>query len=187
MGKVHMKQIRIKPRHQEINFKDVAAVADLMVWTGRLPTVSAICEELGARSIDRVRQCFELWKAGYNHIHAEKTHIADLPSELQHLLSDAFEQRAAASKAKLDAELAEIQAQRDRLLIVAEQHAAQIRQLNAALMDAVSKVDEQAKRIAMLENAIASGRDIRTKLEPRSKDASRNLTGVEQRLEDRNG
>lgn len=89
-GKAEMKQTKVKSNHSGLDFNDVAAVADRMVWTGRLPTVSAICEELNAACIDRVRQCFVLWKAGYNHIQAQKTHIADLPSELQHLLAEGF-------------------------------------------------------------------------------------------------
>ena len=154
-----MRQIKIKSSQADVNFNDVAAVADRMVWTGRPPTVSAICEELSTRSIDRVCQCFSLWEAEHNPAGAEKTHIADMPSELQHLLADAFERRVTALRAKLKAECAEIRADRDRLAKVNEQKDTQIMALTLALGDAEVKIADQARRISRLKKEIAIGRD----------------------------
>jgi hypothetical protein len=184
MGEAEMRQTKVKPNHVDADFKDVAAVAHRMVWTGRLPTLNAICEELNVRNTDTVRQYFELWKAGYRHVHADKSHIVDLPSGLKHLLVDDFERRVSASKAKLDAECSEIRVERDRLAMVNEQRASQIQTLNAALMDAESKVDEQTRRIAMLEIEIASERHLRMQMEQRIRDAMQELTRVGHRLED---
>ncbi|HYA42542.1 MAG TPA: hypothetical protein VEF34_14635, partial [Syntrophobacteraceae bacterium] len=62
-----MRQAKVRPNHANIDFNDVAAVADRMVWTGRLPTLNAICEELNVRSTDKIEQCFALWRAGHSH------------------------------------------------------------------------------------------------------------------------
>ncbi len=179
-----MKQIRVKSNHVDINFKDVAAIADRMVWTGRLPTPDAVSEQLRVRSNGMVGKYLALWRAGYSGGPADKTHIADLPSELKHLLAEDFERRVAALKAKLDAERAQIRVEGDKLAMVNEQRASQVRELNAALRDAGSRSDEQARRIAMLENEIASERNLRIQLEQRIKDARQELTKVEHRLED---
>jgi len=136
-----------------------------MVWTGKPPTVSAICEQLNTGCTDRVRQCFTLWKAGYNHIHAQKTHIADLPSELQHLLAEAFERRVSALKAKLEAECATIRIERDRLLKMNEQKNAQIEALMLALGDAEVKIADQSRRISRLRKEIAERCDASGKAE----------------------
>ncbi len=166
-------QIKNKRSSVNVSFEDVAAVADRMVWTGKLPTADAICEELNARSIDRVRQCLTLWKAGYNHIHAEnhihggKTRIAHITPELEHLVSEVFEGRITALKAKLKAEYAEIRIDRDRLVKVNEQQAAQIEALMLALGDAEVKIADQARRISRLKTEIAAGRDALAKAEQR--------------------
>jgi hypothetical protein len=167
-GKAEMKQTKVRPDHPDLDFNDVAAVADRMVWTGRPPTVSAICEELNTACIDRVRQCFALWKAGYNHSHAQKTHILDLPSEFQHLLAEGFERRIIASEAKLKAECAEIRADRDRLAKINEHKDAQIQALMLALGDAEVKIADQARRISRLRKGIAEGRDALRKAEQRT-------------------
>jgi uncharacterized coiled-coil protein SlyX len=178
-----MRQFKVKPNGENIDFNDVAAVADRMVWTGRLPTLEAICEELNVRNTDKVGQYFALWRTGHGHNQSEKTHIADLPPELQHLLAEAFERRVASLTAKLNAESAEIQIDRDRLVKINEQQAAQITALMRALGDAEAKIANQEKRIAGLRKEIAAERDAHVKTEQRIRDAMQELTRVEHTLE----
>jgi uncharacterized sporulation protein YeaH/YhbH (DUF444 family) len=145
-------QAKMKPSRVSLSFKNVVEIAERMVWAGRRPTLSAICEELKVRCNDRVQRYFALWEAGYSHAGEDKTHITDLPSELQHLLADAFERRVI----KLQAECAQMRADRDRLVNVNEQQTAQIEALTAALGNAEARIDEQARRIAGLENETPS-------------------------------
>jgi hypothetical protein len=154
-----MNQIKVKANHLDLNFNTVAAIADRMAWTGRLPTLCAICEELHVQSTDKVKQYFELWKTRYTNNGAEKTHIADLSSQLQHLLAEAFERRVIALKAKLKAEGAEIRVDRDRLAKINEQKDAKIEALMLALGDAEVKIADQARRISRLKNEMAVERN----------------------------
>ena len=165
--KAQMNQIKVKPNHSNINFNSVAAVADRMVWTGRLPSLCAICEELHVRSTDRVMQYFQLWKARYSSDGVQKTHIADLSSELKHLLAEAFEKRVIALRAKLKAESAEIRVDRDRLVKINEQKDAKIEALMLALGDAEVKIADQARRISRLKNEMAVERNALAKAEQR--------------------
>lgn len=162
-----MKVIKFKSNREDISFSEVAAVADRMVWTGKVPTVNAICEDLNTDRIDRVRQCFALWKAGYNHIQARKTHIADLPPELQHMLNESFESQISALKARLEAECEELRRERDRLAKINEQKDAQIMALTLALGDAEVKIADQVRRISRLKNEAAGECGARAKTEER--------------------
>lgn len=125
----------------KLGFENVVEIAERMVWTGKRPTPGAICEELNVRCTNKVQQYFALWEAGYSRKRADKTHIADLPPELRHLLADAFERRVI----KLQTECAQIRVDRDRLAHVNRQQAAQIEELTAALGVAEAKIDEQAR------------------------------------------
>jgi transposase len=162
-----MNQIKVKPNHLDLNFNTVAAIADRMVWTGRPPTLCAICEELHVQSTDEVDQYFELWKTRYCCNGVEKTHIADLSSELKHLLAETFEKRVIALRAKLKAESAEIRVDRDRLAKINEHKDAKIEALMLALGDAEVKIADQARRISRLKNEVAVGRDALAKAEKR--------------------
>ncbi|MGA2226594.1 MAG: hypothetical protein ABSH41_19320 [Syntrophobacteraceae bacterium] len=162
-----MNQIKVKANHSNIDFNSVAAVADRMVWTGRLPSLNSICGELHVQSSDEVNQYFELWKTRYCCNGVEKTHIADLSSELKHLLAEAFEKRVIALRAKLKAESAEIRVDRDRLVKINEQKDAKIEALMLALGDAEVKIADQARRISRLKNEVAVGRDAVAKAEQR--------------------
>ena len=114
--------------------------------------------------------------------HTDKTHIADLSSELQHLMSEAFERRVIALKAKLRAECDEIRVDRDRLITVNERQAARIDALSAELGYAQTRIDEQARRIAMLKNEIASERNLRTKIEQQTRNARQHNNNVNTNL-----
>jgi chromosome segregation ATPase len=180
--KAQMNQIKVKPNHSNIHFNSVAAVADRMVWTGRLPSLNSICEELHVQSTDRINQYFELWKARYSSNGVEKTHIADLSSDLKHLLAEAFEKRVIALKAKLNAECAEIRVGRDRLAKINEQKDAQIQALMLALGDAEVKIADQERRISRLRKEIAVKRDASAKAEQGIGDVRQGLTKAEFKL-----
>jgi hypothetical protein len=179
-----LRQIKLKPNHPDISFNKVAEVADRMVWTGRLPTQSAICEELHVHNTGKVKQFFELWKTRYGSNGLEKTHIADLSSELKQALADGFEQRLIALKAKLNAESAEILVDRDRLAKMNKRKDAQIEALMLALVDAEVKIADQARRISRLKNEMAVMRNALAKAEQRIGDARRELNRAEHSLED---
>ncbi len=180
-----MKKVKVKSNHADMDFNDVAAVADRMASDRKTPELELdFCDELTVRNIDEVGHNFASRKAGQGHVRAEKTHITDLPSELQHLLADAFERRVTASKEKLKAESAEIRVDRDRLVKVNEQQGAQIEALMLALGDAEVKIADQARRIARLKNEIAEGRAALAKSEKRIRDARQELTRVKNTLED---
>jgi hypothetical protein len=184
MGEAQMNQVKAKPNHLDLDFNKVAAIADRMVWTGKLPTLCAICEQLHVRSTDKVKEYFESWKTLYSVNGAEKTHIADLPSESKHLLGEAFERRVMALRAKLNAEIAEIRADRNRLAEINEQKDAQIQALMLALGDAEVKIADQARRISTLKNEMAVERNALAKAEQRIRDARQELTRAEHSLED---
>ena len=113
-----------------------------------------------------------------------KRHIVDLAPELQHLLAEDFERKVVALKTRLKAECDEIRVERDRLVIINEQRASQMEALNSALIDAEAKLEKQARRVARLEDEVASERNMRIQMEQRIRNARQELTNVEHRLED---
>jgi hypothetical protein len=183
IGKPKMQQVKTRTSSVNISFEKVAEAAERILRAGRRPTLNAICKELNFWSVDKVRQYVALWKAGYSPMRTDKTHILDLPSDLQRLLADDFERRVVALRTKLKAECYEIRVDRDRLVIVNEQRASQIETLNSALMDAEAKLEKQARQVARLENELASERNIRIQMEQRIRDARQELTNMEHRLE----
>lgn len=179
-----MNQIKTRSNPVDISFNDVAAAADRMVWTGKVPTLGAICDELKARNVDKARQYFELWRAGYSRNRPEKTHIADLPPELQHLMAEAFERGVTGLRTKLNAECSKLRVERDRLKKVIEQQSEDIKALTLALADAEAKIGEQARQITRLKNEIDAGRGAHARTEQRIHDAMRELMKVEHTLDD---
>lgn len=145
---------KVSQNDSDVKIKDVTAVADRMVWTGRLPTVDSISEELNTGNIDRVRQCLTLWKLRHNPGEVKKTHITDFPPEVQHYLTEAFEKRVAELETRLKGQFSKALAQRDMLVKVNERQAAQIDALVRALADAEVKVADQDKRISGLRKQI---------------------------------
>ncbi|MDR3556816.1 MAG: DNA-binding protein [Syntrophobacteraceae bacterium] len=162
----------VRQNDSDVKIKDVAAVADRMVWAGRMPTVDSISKELNAGNIDRVRQCLTLWKAGYNHRHAEKTPITDFPPEVQPLVQ-AFEKRVTALEAKLKAQSPEALTQRNLLAQVNERQAAQIDALVLALADAEVKIADQDKRLSSLRKQIGFQQQALAKAKRRNGGAER--------------
>jgi hypothetical protein len=150
-----MDQTRVKPNHSDIDFNRVAAIADLMVWTGRLPTLDAICEGLHVQSTDEVKQYFELWKARYSSDGAGKTRSTDLSYEFKNLLAESFERRMNALRSRFYAESARIRTDRDRLADMNQQKDAQIEALILVLGEAEVKIADQARLIIRLKQQIA--------------------------------
>ncbi len=97
-------------------------------------------------------------KEGAGHARAIKTHIADLPADLQHLLTEEFEREVMAFRAKLQSEYAEIKKDRDELANRNEQLCALLESLTLTLNDAEIEATEFAMRIARLKNEINAER-----------------------------
>ena len=70
-----------------------------------------------------------------------KTHIADLPSDMQNLLAEEFEQRVIALREKLKSEYAEIKRDRNELAVLKERQSAEIESLKSALKYASAKIE----------------------------------------------
>jgi chromosome segregation ATPase len=113
-----------------------------------------------------------------------KTHIADLPSDVQNLLAEEFERKVIAMREKLESEYAEIRRERNELADLNGQQAAKIEFLTVALLDARAKITERTGVIAMLKNEIAVGQESLAKAEQRIMDARQGLVQVEHKLDD---
>ena len=94
------------------------------------------------------------------HARAIKTHISDLPVDLQHLLTEEFEREIMAFRAKLESEYAEIKRDRDELANQNEQLCALLESLTLTLNDAEIEATEFAMRIARLKNEIVAERSL---------------------------
>jgi chromosome segregation ATPase len=126
--------------------------------------------------MDKIQQNIAPVNGSYSHARAIKTHIADLPAGLQHLVAEEFEREVAAFRAKLEFEYSEIKRVRDELADLNEQQSAQIDSLTVALKGAGAKIAEQAMWIAGLENEISAWRGALAKAEQRIRDARQELT-----------
>jgi hypothetical protein len=146
---------KVKQNDSDVRIQDVAAAADRMLWTGRLPTVDSISEALNTGDIDRVRQCLTMWKVRHNPGEAKKTRITDLPPEAQYYLMEAFEKKVAELETRLKARFSEALAQREMLAEVNERQAAQIDALLTALADAEAEIADRDKRISGLRKQIS--------------------------------
>jgi chromosome segregation ATPase len=113
-----------------------------------------------------------------------KTHVMDLPADLQRLLAEDFEQGMIDLHAKLESDYYEAKRDRDKLAGLIERQSARIESLEAALNAAGAKVEEQARRIEQLKNEIAAEQKSREKMAERIRDTRLELTKVEHRLED---
>jgi chromosome segregation ATPase len=118
-----------------------------------------------------------------SHARTIKTHIADLPADLQHLVAEEFERGVVAFRAKLESEYSEIKRDRDQLANLNEQLFALLDSLSLALDNTEIEATEFAMRIARLKNEISVQR-ARTKAGQRIRSARQELTKVEHRLED---
>jgi chromosome segregation ATPase len=170
-----MKQIRAK--------HSVTAIADRLKKAGKHPDLRAVCAQPDFQRVEMNRQNISALKWG-SQARAIKTHVADLPSDVQNLLAEEFEQRVIALREKLESEYAEIKRGRNELAVLNERQSARIESLKARLKDASVKIAEQAGLIAQLKNEIAVGREALAKAEQRMRDARQGLTKVEHKLDD---
>jgi chromosome segregation ATPase len=115
---------------------------------------------------------------------AAKTHVLDLPADLQNLLSEDFERGMIDLRAKLESDYLEAKKDRDELAELIKAQSVRMMSLEAALNSAVAKLEEQARRIEQLKNEIAAEQGSREKIEQRIRNARQELTKVEHRLED---
>ena len=113
-----------------------------------------------------------------------KTHVLDLPADLQHVLAEDFEQGMMDLRAKLESDYLQAKRDRDEPAKLIKAQSARIESLAAALHAAGAKAEEQARRIEQLKNEVAVERESRERTEQRIRDARQVLTKVEHRLED---
>ena len=167
-----MKQIRAK--------HTVTAIADRLKRAEKLPALRAVCAQADFRKTEMNQQNISSLKWG-SQARTIKTHIADLPSDMQNLLAEEFEQRVIALREKLESEYAEIKRDRNELAVLKERQSAEIESLKSALKYASAKIEfltvalinarakmaERAGLIGQLKNEIAVGHEPQTKTEQR--------------------
>ena len=180
-----MKQIRAK--------HSVTSIADRLKRAGQQPALRAVCAQVDFQRTETNQQNISSLKWG-SQARAIKTHIADLPSDVQNLLAEEFEQRVIAFREKLESEYAEIKRDRNELAVLNERQSAEIESLKSALKYASAKIEfltvalinarakmaERAGLIGQLKNEIAVGHEPETKAEQRirRRPAEINKTGA---------
>ncbi|MDR3556815.1 MAG: hypothetical protein P4L55_18840 [Syntrophobacteraceae bacterium] len=87
-----------------------------------------------------------------------RTHIADIPPNVQNLLADEFERKVITLRAKLETKYAAIKKEKNKVAALNREQSAEIDHLRTTLEEASSKVVEQSRQIARLESEIASER-----------------------------
>ena len=145
-----MNQIRAK--------RTVTGIAGRIKNPGKHPALRSVCAGMDVDGMSKIKQSTLLLKEGAGHARAIKTHIADLPADLQHLLTEEFEREVTAFRVKLQSEYAEIKRDRDELANQNEQLCALLKSLTLTLNDAEIEATEFAMRIARLRNTIAAER-----------------------------
>ena len=182
-----MNQIRSK--------HSVTAIADRLKKAGKQPVLRVVSAEADFQRTEMKNISSLKWGG---QARAIKTHVADLPSEVQNLLAEEFEQKVIAFREKLESEYAEIKRESNELAVRNERQLAQIGSLKAMIGDASAKIEfltvalinarakmaERAGLISQLKNEIAVGREALIKAEQRIRDARQELTRAEHTLED---
>jgi len=136
----------------------VTGIAGRLKNGGKHPTLRPVCAGMDVQGMSKIQHSILSLKEGTGHARAIKTHIADLPADLQHLLTEEFEREVMAFRAKLQSEYAEIKRDRDELANQNEQLCALLKSLTLTLNDAEIEATEFAMRIARLKNEIAAER-----------------------------
>jgi len=137
---------------------NVTRTADHQKKAGRQPVLRAVCTGMDIPGTGQIQQNVASLKGSYSHARAIKTHIADLPADLQHLVAEEFERGVMAFRAKLESEYSEIKRDRDELANQNEQLFALLKSLSLTLDGAEIEATEFAMRIARLKNEIAAER-----------------------------
>ncbi len=170
-----MNQIRAK--------HSVAAIADRLGKTGKSPVPQTILTGTDSRGRGNQQHISSLM-GGRRRAQAIKTHVADLPVQVQKLLAEEFEREVIAFREKLESEYSEAKRDKNQLAALNEKQSDAIDNLTAALKDASTKISEQARRIAQLNHEIAAERDAHARTELRIRDAMQELVRVEHTLDD---
>ena len=118
-----MNQIRAK--------HSVTAIADRLKKAEKHPTLRAVCAQADFQRTEMNQQNISSLKWG-SQARAIKTHVADLPSDVQNLLAEEFEQRVIALRQKLESEYAEIKRERNELAVLNERQSPEIESLKAS-------------------------------------------------------
>jgi septal ring factor EnvC (AmiA/AmiB activator) len=145
-----MNQIRAK--------HTVTGIGGRLKNAGKLPVLRAVCSGMDIHGNGMIQQNIALLQGRYSRARAIKTHIADLPADLQHLVAEEFERGVMAFRAKLESEYSEIKRDRDELANQNEQLFALLKSLSLTLDGAEIEATEFAMRIARLKNEIAAER-----------------------------
>ena len=137
----------------------VTRTAHRVKEAGRPLALRAVCSGMDTQEMAEVQvQGHSALKGRHSHARVVKTHIADTPSALQHLLGEDFERGVIALRTRLESEYAEIKRDRDELANQNEQLCALLKSLTLTLNDAEIEATEFAMRIARLKNEIAGER-----------------------------
>ena len=171
-----MKQIRNEHR--------VTRTADHLKKAGGSPALRAVCAQMDIQMTSGNHPDTESSKQGQALVRAMKTHVAYLAPDLQHVLAEEFEREVIAFRKKLEAKYADVKRCRDELANLNERRFAEIESLRAALEEVGAKVGKQARLIEHLKKEIVAERESRGQIEQRIRDARRDLTKVEHRLDD---
>ncbi|MDR3556308.1 MAG: hypothetical protein P4L55_16260 [Syntrophobacteraceae bacterium] len=129
----------------------------------------------------------ERLKSQGRHVDLVRTHIADIPPNVQNLLADEFERKVITLHtlhAKLEAKYAEVNKDKKRLTALNRRQSVQIDNLKTALEETCSRVVEQSRRIARLENEIASERDSHQRGEKANSECADESAKVWHKLDD---
>jgi hypothetical protein len=117
----------------------------------------AVCSGMDTQKMAEV-QGRPASKGRHGRARVVKTHIADAPSALQHLLGEDFERGVIALRTRLESEYAEIKRDRDELANQNEELLALLESLSLTLDNAEIEATEYAMRIARIKNEIAAER-----------------------------
>jgi len=150
-GDLKMNQIRAK--------HTVTGIGGRLKNAGKLPVLRAVCSGMDIHGNGMIQQNIALLQGRYSRARAIKTHIADLPVDLQRLLTEEFEREIMAFRAKLESDYAEIKRESNELAGLNEQQSAMLEFLRVDLKEAYAKIAEQARRIVQLENEISAERN----------------------------
>ena len=145
-----MNQIRAK--------RTVPGIAGRLKNGGKHPALRPVCAGMDDQGMSKIKQSSLSLKEGTGHARAIKTHIADLPADLQRLLTEEFEREVMAFRSKLQLEYAEIKRDRDELAKQNAQLFALLESVSLTLDGFEIEATEFAMRMARLKDEIAAER-----------------------------
>ena len=137
----------------------VTRTAHRVKEAGRPLALRAVCSGMDTQEMAEVQvQGHSALKGRHSHARVVKTHIADTPSALQHLLGEDFERGVIALRTRLESEYAEIKRDRDELAKQNAQLFALLESVSLTLDGFEIEATEFAMRMARLKDEIAAER-----------------------------